>query len=565
MNTLHYVSDLLIGHPHDSVSAVVLIFCLAVVYFRPRFCGGLFDALERAGASLAKRKGLAIALLAAAAILIRLSLLWALPIPVPLIHDEFSYLLAGDTFAHGRLTNPTHPLWVFFDTIHVNQLPTYMSKYPPAHGAVLAVGQLLGNPWFGVLLSAALMCAVVLWMLQGWLPPRWALLGGVLVLFRFGIFTYWVNSYWGGAVAAIGGALVVGAMPRIMRFWRTRDAFLLALGAAILANSRPLEGIILCLPVAVVLVAWLFSAKSPPMRVILPRVILPVCAAGLFCVIFMGYYNWRGTGHPTLFPYVVNERTYISTPTLFWETLKPPIHYANPQFDQFYNGWSRQLWFEGRVDSFGHAVNHVFSALEKVAYFFMWPELLVPLVALPWFLWDHRIRFLIAQSAICFVGMLLVPWTQAHYAAPLTATLFALLVQAIRHLRKFRHRERPVGIGLSRLVVLSALFLAPFHPHVEPFGHPSPEVIEYRAVFERKLKATPGEHLVIVRYEIPNESGEWVYNAADIDRSKIVWAREIPGMDIRPLIDYFHGRQVWLAEPDAVPPRITPYALGLPH
>src|SRR5436190_12921953 len=144
---------------------------------------------------LAARKqvffGLAVAL---APILIRAALLPVFPMPQPRIHDEFSHLLVADTLAHGRLANPVHPMWMHFESMHTLVRPVYVSAFPIASGFVMAGAQVLtGNPWIGVWLSVGLMCAALCWMLQGWVSPGWALLGGVLAAIRFGVFSYWMN------------------------------------------------------------------------------------------------------------------------------------------------------------------------------------------------------------------------------------------------------------------------------------------------------------------------------------------------------------------------------------
>jgi hypothetical protein len=474
--------------------------------------------------------------------------LWVLPVPVPHIHDEFSYLLQGDTFAHGRLTNPTHPMWIFFDTFHVLQRPTYASKFPPAQGAVLAFGQLLGHPWIGVVLSMAAMCVGVTWMLQGWFPAQWALLGGVLVFLRLDLFSTWAEGYFGGAVAAVGGALVIGAFPRIRRHMRTRDAVAMAIGAALLANSRPFEGLFFCIPVAIGLLAWLLSKQSPPLRTVVRSVCLPIAAILAATVVFMGYYDWRVTGNVFVHPHLLYTREYVNDPMFVWQTPRPALKYSNPQFE-IYNVWReipRRPW--------GHLV---WQKCHDFCIFYLGNVLWAPFVTLPWLVLDRRIRFLWLQFSFCALGLFAVVWFSPHYAAALTAIAFALLVQAMRHLRRWEFRGRPVGIFLTRLVVLVMLLRVPIYiwrlPADDRWGWS-------RARIAAQLQSMPGEQLAIVRYSSDHEPlHEWVYNSADIDHSKVVWAREIPGLDTKPLLQYFRDRKVWLVEPDRVPVQLRPY------
>ena len=544
-----------------AISAGLTFTIGALVVFFPQFGNIFFRRTEQALSRFAQRRSLAIGLVFVSVIAIRLLALPLLPVPVPGIHDEHSYLLMADTFVHGRLANPPHPMWVSFETFHVNWFPTYSSMYPPAQGFVLAAGQALGQPWLGVLLSGAAMCAAILWMLQAWMPARWAFLGAALVALKFGVASYWINSYWGGAVPATAGALVLGALARIVKRATLSDTLLLGLGVAILANSRPYEGFLFCVPAAAWFFWWLAgkTKSKDPLLARLRRVLVPLAFVLILAAASMGYYNWRVTGNALQPPYLLNLRTYHTAQVFLWGHAKPVQRYRNQQFEDFYNGWERGNYHGEWTD----VVRVTKEKMVRCSFTYLWVGELLALPALPFLFRDRKMRILILTLALGLAGVLTLVWSNPHYAAPFTGVVFALAVQAVRHLRAARGRTRPIGLALSRAIVILLVLDTGINAArrvCDPLRWPC-EGDPSRVAIAKRLVHTPGKHLVMVRYEQDhNIHDEWVYNGADIDGAKVLWARELDAQQNAKLFAYFKDRQVWLVTPDSDNEHLEPYS-----
>ena len=514
--------------------------------------------------------------------------------PVPSTFDEFSYLVAADTFAHGRTTNATPPMAEFFETPEVLVRPSYQSKYPPGQAVFLALGQrLTGSPLVGVWLSSSLACGAICWMLQAWTTPAWAFYGGLLAALRLSFFGSWAQSYWGGMVAALGGALVYGAMRRIVNENRNhvRNAICFALGIILLANTRPFEGLLAVIPALIVLAIWLFRSQrevlaSRTQKTALPALLLLLIAGGA-----MLQYNRRITGDAWTLPYLAYEKQYDPVPSFVFQRLRQMPTFDNATMEasaqdtlwtwRWQHGSGRLIFITGKLLEFWQFLfGAAFSAalvlvvwsehhgvtlrvLQTATFLLIqglailrslfWPTpsvgwivvLLLAMVIQFGLLFvifrDSWERLAVALLLLSAAGIMLETWRfHSHYVGPIIPLAIVLAINSLR-----RSQRRVFALLLPLLVIGSAF--AESSRATGILDHWA----QQRFTVQKQLEALPGKQLVFVFYR-PNHDlyEEWVQNRADLDDAAVVWARFRNAGENCRLIKFFAARKIWSFDAD---------------
>lgn len=482
--------------------------------------------------------------------------------PLPSVHDEFSYLLGAETFAQGRLTNPSPPGWEHFESFHITTSPTYQTKYQPGMSLMLAFGiWLTGQAYVGVIIAFLLGSNALAWMLHLWLPRRWALPMSLLgVVIMFGV---WGNTYFvAGPLSTFASAIQLALLRRWSRAdhysIRWIDGCLWGISLVVLAWTRPFEGLLFSILTGVAAL-WLMVRQRQLgswLVHLIPGLLLILLPAGWF----QAEYNRALTGSRATFPYFVHDQQYfISPPFLFQPLLREPTyrHEIIKRFHHDMADWHQQFRKPSMLLSI---VSFRFGIVWIHYGLFLW---LIPMIVLPelWARSDTRWLFILGSIFLLLIQV--VTWFLPHYAAPAWPAWWIVIAHSLRIFRQWTWQGKPVGSFVVCFFIASTCCFVALEKMVIPAMFDNEWMKKKIQIAEHLLTQAP-RHLVLVQYADDHNTGqEWVYNSADIPNQPVIWARLMDDQHNCTLIGLYPNRTIWLLKVNS-PEANKPYEL-LPY
>jgi hypothetical protein len=157
---------------------------------------------------------------------------------------------------------------------------------------------------------------------------------------------------------------------------------------------------------------------------------------------------------------------------------------------------------------------------------------------------DPWTRNAFTTYSIVTIGLMFATYLLMHYWAPVFALNYYFTVQAIRLWRQRDRRLRPFIVPVM-FCLLGMLLIVAVKRRIGAEDDPLSAQAQ-RASLLAQLEHQAGKHVVLVKYG-PEHFGdlEWVYNKADIDQAKVVWAHDMDRKENCMLVDYFKDRVIW--------------------
>jgi len=191
------------------------------------------------------------------------------------------------------------------------------------------------------------------------------------------------------------------------------------------------------------------------------------------------------------------------------------------------------------------------------------PVLTLPLLAVFAAWRSRRTRTLLFLLIPVAAASSLVVFFQPHDISPATVLFYAAIMQGMRALNRTMPgtvRAIPL-ICAAMIAVRVALAVASVPPDLsqpKTWARNSHLVVS-RDLIAGRILEDGGQHLVIVHYGPGHDiHAEYVYNAADIDASPVVWARDMGPEKNAELVRYFSSRKVWWLNID-IDATLSPY------
>ncbi len=534
-------------------SALLMALAAVLIARRPI---GQFQRLENLVGRIADRPYLSAALIAGIAVCARLALSPFLGIPQLIVPDEMSLTLQAKTYLGGHLANHVS-LLPDFESVYVLIAPTYASMYPVLRSFPLLIGYWLGiGAWGGVLLSMVALTVAVYWMVRQWINARYAFIAALIVTIRYGLFSIWVNSYYGGAFTALGGVLLLGGFKAVKSRPTLLHGAVVGVGVVILMTTRPYEGMLFSVPFGAALIVHFIRSTRLERRALIPVCVAAAVLVGAGFGLTLAQ-NQAVTGDWKVSPYLLYRQTNGQVPAFLVESFDPvgegQARYASTRirtnFDvPYYN--LRETW------------RGVFSS-ETFRFRVYWNFYVGFALLIPFLVGIYALRseltVLLAAASLA-VGLSLENIGFDQYAAPGFGFFMLAIMAGFRSVRQWRPWGYPYGVALSRLLPL-ALVIGSFIPLCSALtGWPVFTYLNshsgapccwlrprslHTAVAD-EVDRYGGRNLIIVDSgQQAAVNGELVvFNDPNIDDEKTIWINDDVELN-RLAIERYPGRRIW--------------------